>query len=430
MNPILKKLPKSQIEFEIEISAEEFNRFINQAIFDLGKDLEIKGFRKGKAPKEIIEKEIGQGKILIEAADLAAKENYKKAILENKIEPIAPPEIKIKKLSRGDSFIFLAKTSVLPEIKLPDYKKIAAQVKKKEITVEEKEIDDACRRLQKSRAKLSLKNQPAQKGDFVEIEYRSSQLDGSESPSPQKDAFILGEGHFLPGFEEQLIGMKDGEEKKGISLTIPEGHLKKDLAGKKIVLEVKMKSVQKIEFPEINDQFAQGLGNFENLSALRKDVKEGLGSEKGRAESQKARNEILDKISETADCEIPEGLVEGEQKRMIESLEKNVSEKLNISFENYLAQIKKSKKELLDSFLAEAKKGVKNFLILREIGKKEKIEVSEEEIKEEVSKTLTHYPNAEQARKNLDLEGFKEYTKERIYNEKVFQLLEGLISNP
>ena len=123
----ISKLPKSQIELKIEVSAGEFDHFIEKATLNLGKDLEIKGFRKGKVPKEIIEKEVGPEKILVEAADLAVRENYQKAILENKVEAIFQPKIEIQKLVRGDSFIFLAKTAVLPEIKLPDYKKIASK---------------------------------------------------------------------------------------------------------------------------------------------------------------------------------------------------------------------------------------------------------------------------------------------------------------
>lgn len=418
METSIKKLPKSQIELKIEVSAKDFNDFIDKAILNLGKDLEIKGFRKGMAPKEVIEREVGLEKILIEAADLAVKENYRKAILENKIEAIFQPRIEIQKLARGDSFIFLAKITVLPEIKLPDYKKIASKIKRMEIKVGEKEVDDALFWFQKSRAKLTLKNQPAQKGDFVEIEYQSPELEVLLTPREQKDAFILGESHFIPGFEEQLIGMKAKEEKE-FSITIPEKHpLRK--YGREVSFKVKMISVQNVELPEINDQFVKSLGKFENLASLKNNIKEGLTLEKKQIESQRLRNEILEEINKDTAIEIPELLVTEEKKQMLENFKKSVIENLKISFTDYLNKIKKTEEEMLDYFLPQAQKRIKNSLILKEIGKREKIEVSEEEIVEEVSKILKDT--------NIDPENLKEYTEEVIRTEKIFQLLESFSS--
>ena len=395
MKSTIKKLPKSEVELEIKVSAEEFGRFIEQATLNLGGDLEIKGFRKGKAPKNIIEERIGMEKILIEAGDLAVNETYKKAVLENKIEVIFQPKIEIKKLAKGNDLVFLARTAVLPEVELPDYKKIASEVKRNKAVVEEKEIEDAFKWLQKSRAKITLKNQSAQKSDFVEIEYWSAQIQGEG----QKDAFILGEGHFIPGFEEKIIGMKSGEEKENITLN-------KD--GKEIILKVKVISVQNVELPEANDQFAKSLGEFENLDALKKNIKQGLILEKEQAETQRVRQEILERISEKIKAEIPDVLIENEQKQMLENLKKMVSERLKIPFEDYLSKIKKTEKEILDSFLPAAQKKVRNFLVLREIGKREKVEVSEEELA------------------NLDSGQSKEYSEETLRTEKIFAMLENL----
>lgn len=399
----IKKLPDSQVEFEIEVSTEEFGRFIEQTTLNLGRDLEIKGFRKGKAPKNIIEEHIGPEKILIEAGDLAVNETYKKVVLENKIEAIFQPKIEIKKLAQGNPFIFSAKTAVLPEIKLPDYKRIASKVERKKISVGDKEIEPVLKWLQKSRAKFTAKNQAAQKGNFVEIEYSLLQI-GQEA---QKDAFILGEGHFLSGFEEKIIGMKSGEEKENITLN-------KD--GKEITLKVKVISVQNVELPKLNDEFVKSLGKFENLDVLKKNIKQGLVLEKEQAEKQKVRQEILKKIGEKTKVEIPEILIREEQKQMLENLKKMVSERLKIPFEDYLKKLEKTEKEIIDSFLSQTQKKVRNYLILKEIGKAEKVEVSEEEVREEV----------EQAEKNLDLERLKEHTKETIRTEKIFQLLENL----
>jgi len=405
MRSAVKNLSKSEVELEIEVPAEELNRFIEKACLNLGQNLEVKGFRKGKAPKEFVEKEIGKEKILIEAANLTVEENYRKAVLENKIEAIFQPKIEVKKLARGNPFIFSAKTAVLPEVSLPDYKKIASKIKREEISIEDKEIESALKWLQKSRAKFSAKNQSAQKNDFVEIEYSSPQI-GREA---QKDAFILGEGHFLPGFEEKIIGMKSGEEKENITLN-------KD--GKEIILKIKIISVQDVELPEVNDEFAKSAAKFDNLDALKKNIKQGLILEKEQIEKQRARQEILEKIGEKTKVEIPDVLIENEQKQMLENLKKMVSERLKISFQDYLnphtksgqgvkgakfdevgpgygVGVKKTEKEIIDSFFPQAQKKVRNYLILREIGKKE-----------------------------LDLEEIKKYTTEAEKIEKIFQLLE------
>ena len=446
MKSTIKKLPKSQLEIEIEVSPEELDGFVNQATLNLGKDLEIEGFRKGKVPKEIIEKKVGPEKILVDAADLAIKENYKKVILENKIEAISEPEIDILKLAAGNPFVFRAKVSVLPEIKLPDYKKIATTVKKNKVFVEEKEVEDALKWLKRSRAKFILKNDVAQIGDFVEIEYWSSQIPELNQEAGKKDAFILGEARFIPGFEEELIGMKAGQEKE-ISLTIPPDHHLKNLAGpvrgyqdkdkaqspqtsngagKKVQFRTKIISVQKVEFPEINNQFAQNLGNFKDLSALRKNIKDGINLEKEQAELQKVRNEILEKISQEMEWVIPEALIENEKNRMLEEFRQNVSNNLKISFADYLAKTKKSEKEIKESFLLEAQKRVKNFLILKKIGRIEKIAVSENEITEEVNKIIRRYPDIKKVKKELDPEKLKVYTELVLRNEKTFKLLESL----
>jgi len=297
------------------------------------------------------------------------------------------------------------------EIKLPNYKEIASKVKKNKIEVKEEEIEDALKWLQKSRAKFSLKNETAQKGDFIEIEYKIGATEEA-----LKDGFVLGEGHFLPGFEDNLIGMKSGEEKKDISL---------DKDGQKIKINLKVTSVQNIEFSEINDQFAKSLGDFKDLNHLKENIKQGVASEKEQAEIEKMRQEILNQIGKKAEIEIPDILIQNEKKNMMENLKKMVSEKTKVSFQEYLDKIKKTEKDILDSFDPEAKTKIKNFLILQEIGEKEKIQVSDQEIMNEVNKVLRRFPSIKEAEKNigLDLQKFKEYTKQVIKNEKIFKIL-------
>lgn len=296
-------------------------------------------------------------------------------------------------------------------IKLPDYKNIASNVKKREIAVKKEEIENGLKWLQQSRAKLSLKNAPAEKGDFVEIEYQIN-----KQGSVLKDGFTLGQGHFVSGFEDNLIGLKAGEEKKDIMV---------NQEGKEIKIDLRLKSVQKIELPEINDQFARSLGDFKDLDNLKNNIKEGIISEKEQAEKQKRRQEVLEKISQETEIDIPAILIENEKNKMLEDLKKLVSERLKVSFKEYLEKIKKTEKELLDSFEKEAQARIKNFFILEEIGKRENIEVSDQEITEEINKVLRHYPSLKEAEKSigLDLSKFKEYTKLVLRNNKIFEII-------
>lgn len=290
MKTEITKLPKSEIELKIEVPVEEFQGFYDKAVLQLGENVEIAGFRPGKAPKEIIEKEIGCQKILEAAAERCLRESYIKAIQENKIEPLGQPEVEILKLAPGNPFEFKARVATLPEIKLPDYKTIASQIKKKKVEVTREEIDR-------------------------------------------------------------------------------------------------------------------------------------LRDEKERLEKERLREEILEKIAQNSEMEIPQVLLEAETKKMLENFKQQVLQMLQISFEDYLKRVSKTEEEILNSLAFEAKKRVRNSLILKRIEKEENIEGTEEEVKAESEKILSRYPDISQ----LDQEKLKEYTKEVIRNEKTFQLLENLI---
>jgi len=289
----VNKISQTQIELKIEVPPEEFQIFVKKAVLSLGQNLEVKGFRKGKAPKEVIEKEVSPENILKEAAEMAIQTNYPKAInqLADKIKIISQPEIEILKLAPNNPLEFKAKIWILPEIKLPDYKSLTSRVQKKEVKVTEEEIEK-------------------------------------------------------------------------------------------------------------------------------------LRQEKERWEKERMRREILEKIALESKVDIPEILIEEEKKRMLQSLKSGVVQTLQISFEDYLAKLQKTEKEILDSFLPESKTRIKKSLVLREIGKKENISVTEKEIEEEIKKISVANPGLET---NLDPERLKDYTKEALINEKTFQFLEGFI---
>ena len=423
----IKQLPNSEIEMFIELDPKEWGDFIDEAAKELSREVKINGFRPGQAPRNLVEQKIGSGKILEKAADAAVKKTYVKIILENKIEAIGRPEIQVLKIAPDNPFEFKVKATVMPEVKLGDYQKIAQGEKKKikeEIIVSDQELNDSLNYLQKSRAKFSTVVRPAQKGDRVEIDF-SAKIDGQAIAGGENRNFplVLGEGHFAPGFEDNLLGMKENEDKK-FQLLFPEDYLVKELAGRLVDFEVKMKLIQESELPELNDDFARAIGRFENLLALKDSVKKGLLAEKESREKEVWRAKVLEKIIAKSAMEIPQILIDAELEKMSEEL-KNSLAQMGLDFELYLKDIKKSEEELKRGWPKKAEERAAAALVLRTIGDKEKIEVAAKELEEEINKILAHYSSLGSPEKQIDLERLKEYTNGRLKNEKVFQLLES-----
>lgn len=436
MKTEIKKLKNSQIEVDFELSAEEFSKYFDRALLHLKGHVKMDGFRKGKVPANMVEEKIGKENLLMEAGDLAVKDVYPKFVDEQKIEPIGEPEVQITKIAKGNEFLFKVVVSVLPDIELPDYKEIAGKVKNKDISVDEKEIQETIDYLQKSRAKFTPKETAAVAKDFVEIEYSTPQLNEGKA---LRDRFILGEGGFLKDFEENIMSMKAGEEKVFMA-KFPENTPRKDLAGKPAEFKVKMLSVQTMELAEINDEFAKTLGQdarasreagapvsaFDTMVALKQNLKDGILLEKTESEKQRARGEILENISQKITFDIPEKMVGYEKDRLFEDLKEQVKNQFQIPFEQYLSSVKKTEQEIKDTFKLEAEKRIKSFLVLRQIGKAENIEVTPEELTQDLQKLMKNYTK-EQLQK-IDIGRLTEYSRGAVYNEKVFKVLESFSS--
>lgn len=423
MESSLEKIGKAKYKIKIEYSQEEFKKAYKESIFILGKDLEISGFRKGKVPFEILEKNIGKEKILKETALRLIDEGYRKIILKENLEPIGEPVIKILKLSLGDSFIFEIETWIILPPNLPNYREIVKEIKRKKIEVEEKEVEETIIWLQKSRAKILPKREKAEEGDLVEIEYKSSEI---EKGKVFEDRFVLGEGKLINNLESEILGMREGEEKK-IKVSFPKDFKNEELRGKKVEIFLKLKKLFSFSLPEINDEFAKSLGNFQDLSDLKKSIQEGIKKEKELEEKKRIIGEILDKISQKTEVEIPEILIEKEKEFQLQNFKENILKSLKISFEDYLKKIGKSAEEIENYFYDLSKEFIKRSLILKEIARKEKIEASEEEIKERINQFLKRFKNVEEAEREVDLEKLKLYTEEEVRNDKVLNFLERLV---
>lgn len=394
----------------MEISAEEFDNYYNQALSEITKDIELPGFRKGKAPEKMVEEKVNPANVLSEAAEAAIRDNWIKILKETKAEAVSQPQVEIVKIAKGNPLVFNADFEVLPQIKLPDLQAIAKSIKREEVKVEDKEIEDTLNWLQQSRAKFSNKESAAEKDDLVEFSFSCI---GIKDDPVKKDRIVLGKGHYISGLEDALSGMKRGEE-KDFETENPQKE--------KMVIHIKVESVQKMELPEINDEWAKTLGNVATVEALKADIKKGIIQEKEIAEKQKQREQAITKTLEKVKFEVPHVLIEREAEMMIDNVKSRVQTEIGMSFEEYLNQIKKTEEEIKKEFEKIAEEKVRGYLLLHQIEKDEKIEATEKEIDEKIEEIINQYPDKEAARKNMDIEHVKMHIEDELKREKIFQL--------
>ncbi len=419
METKIKDLPQSQKQIEVVIPSAEMEPYVRQATEQIAKEIKIDGFRPGKAPVEIMKQHVSEAEIYQQAGELALRESYLKIIKENNLEPISQPRIDITKITPGNPLEYKIVLTILPTVTLSDYTKIKGGLEKKEI--EEERINEELNNLQQTRARLVPKTEAATEGDRIEIDF-AGKLEGKEleNATSKSQFLIIGKNRFIPDFEKNLIGLKENEEKE-FSVVFPKEYHQKDLAGKSVDFKVKVKTVQKIELPEINDEFAKSFGGMESLAALKANIKEGLEKYEESLARHKLREQMADQILKGSKAEIPDLLVEEELGYMIKELEVNVAQS-GVKFENYLKNAKITIEELQKKYRPNAANRAKWNLIVKEIVKREKIEVLEKELEDKVEEIMKAYQ--EQDKKKLDMERFRGYLKETLAAEKVFAMLE------
>lgn len=428
----ITKLPKSEIEIRVELGADEMRSFREKALKEAGERLAIEGFRKGKAPQELVHKKIGEAALQEEATRLAVEKTYPEIIKalsdkEENFEPVGAPKVEITKTASAGALEYTARVAVLPEIILPAYKNTAKAInaEKREITVAEEEVRKTIELLRDSRAALITVMRPAQTGDRVEIDFDASVAGLTlENGKSQNHPLVIGERKFIPGFEDELIGMKTGNEKR-FSLEAPKDYIERSLAGKKLDFAVKMKLIQEKKLPELSDAFAQGLGKFENLEALKKNIREGLAMEKDEKERSERRIKIIEAIAAEIQAELPELLINRELDKMLAELRSSI-ERMGLQWPEYLGHIKKSEEDLRKDWVKDATRRIKIALVLKKIGQAENIEPTKEEIQEATTQTVSRLGLDEEGFKKIDRTAFLEYNTTIARNEKVFKFLENI----
>jgi trigger factor len=424
---MIKKLPKSRIEFEVVLPWNDWKKYIDQSVAEISQEFKIPGFRPGKAPKNIIEQKVGKSALLNSASQKAVEKSYIDFISKEKLEVIGAPQVEIEKIEEEKDLQYKAIVAVMPKGKLGNkykarIKKINAENKDKNLTVEEKEVDLELEKLANSRAKLITIRRKAAKNDNVEIDFSVS-VDGQniEKGESHNHPLVIGQGLFIPGFEDQLIGMEEGEEKQ-FELNFPKDYHEKNLAGKPVVFKVKMNLVQEREIPKVDDAFAKSLGNFADLAALKSKLKENMEYEQKHKRAEKIRSDYVEAIAQDLEVELPEILIESEAEKMIEEFSGQI-QSMGMNLEKYLEQLKKTREDLKKDWAPQAEKRVKSALALKEAVLAEEIKADAKEIEDKANKTLQYYKKVQDAEKNIDMERLYNYTKGVLENDKLFDYL-------
>ncbi|SFA38974.1 trigger factor [Parageobacillus thermantarcticus] len=409
-----EKLEGHEGVLTVEVDAEKVNEGLDAAFKKVVKNVTVPGFRKGKVPRVIFEKRFGVEALYQDALDILLPEAYAKAVEEAGIEPVDIPKIDIEQMEKGKSLIFTARVIVKPEVKLGQYKGL--EVEKMDATVTDEDVENELKRLQENYAELVVKEDgKIEKGDTAVIDFEGF-VDGEpfEGGKAENYSLEIGSGVFIPGFEDQLVGMKAGEEKE-IEVTFPEEYHAKELAGKPATFKVKVHEVKEKQLPALDDEFAKDVDDeVETLEQLKEKIRARLEETKKNEAEAALRDAVVEKAAENAEIDIPEVMVKNETDRMLREFDQRLQlQGLNLDL--YYQFSGQDEAALREQMKEDAEKRVRVALTLEAIAKAENIEVTEEEVNEELEKMAKTYNLEVDKLKELlgSLEGVKEDLKWR-----------------
>jgi len=421
MNSSSKKINESELELTIELGKEDLDGYVMMTEEKLSREIEIKGFRKGKVPKDAIRKEIGAARILEEALDLAMRDSLAKVVMAERLDVVDTTDLKIIE-NTPTKLLFSVKATVFPVIKIGSLDSL--KIKRKEVSIEDSEIEDAINSLRNSRASFSDSDDPIKKNDRVEVDYEVScegkTLEGGVS---KNHPLVVGNNSFIPGFEDQLLGLKKDEEKR-FSIEAPADYYKKEIAGKRLDFVVKITKIQNVILLELNDEFASSLGKFKDLTELRENVKAGLLAEKKDKEKQRARLEVLKTISEKFNIPAPEFMVKQQLEAMIKNFDGELH-KSGLELGLYLAHINKTQDDLKNDWKSEAEKQVRILLALHGVSKENNIFADDKEVEEATAEVAKSYIADQRVdAKDINLDAVRDNIRMRIQNDKTLDWIE------
>ena len=385
----VEKLEKNMAKLTIEASAEDFEKAIQKVYLKARGRINIPGFRKGKAPRRLIEKMYGTGIFYEDAANDLIPTAYAEALKDCDLEIVSRPEIHVTQIESGKPFIFTAEVAVKPEVTLGEYKGVEVEKSDVEVTEEDinKEIDKE--RENNSRT-IDVDDRAVESGDIIKLDFDGS-VDGVpfEGGKAENYTLAIGSGNFIPGFEDQLIGTKIGEE-KDVTVTFPEDYHEKSLAGKEAVFKCKVNAITVKELPEADDEFASEVSEFDTLAEYKEDIRKKLAEKKEKAARAKKEAEAVEKAVENATMEIPDAMIDTQIQNMMEDFARRMQSQ-GLSLEQYFQFTGMDAKKMHDQMQPEALKRIQNSLVLEAVAKAENIEISDEKVDEEIAKMAEAY---------------------------------------
>ena len=379
---------KNAVKFTMEFSAEEFEQAQIKVYQDAKNQIEIPGFRKGKAPRSIIEKHYGEGVFFEDAIDALFRQSYGTALDELDLEVIDTPAAEFSKIAKGEGFTVTITVDCFPIVEVKDYKDV--EIDKIEQEVSDEDVENELKAVQKRNARQVLVERPAQEGDTLLFDYSGFIGDEQfEGGTAERQQLQLGSGMFIPGFEEQLIGVTPGE-KKDVVVTFPEEYHAEDLAGKEAVFHCLVHEIKEEQLPELDDEFAKDVSEYDTLDELNKANRERLEKYAKLSSENQMKDAAVEKVIEANEVEIPASMIEDEIDRMIGELNQQLRYQ-GITVDQYLQFTGKTTGEFRDEIKPEAEKAVKTRIILMGIVEAEKIEVSADEMDEEIKNMAAQY---------------------------------------
>ena len=409
----------NEVKLELTVEAQKFSDAIQKVYFQSAKYFNIPGFRKGKAPMNIVEKYYGKEIFYEDAFNEVAPEVLEEAVKENNIEIVSRPDIDVTQIEKGKDLIFTAVFQTKPEVELGKYKGI--EIKKVEYNVSEDEINHELGHMQEHNSRLiSVEDRPVEKGDIAVIDFEGF-VDGVafEGGKAENHELEIGSNTFIPGFEDQIIGMKIDEE-KDINVKFPDEYFSKDLAGKDATFKVKLHEIKKKELPELDDEFAKDVSEFDTLKELKESIKEKLEKENEQKAKYETEEAAIKAVCDNTEIDIPSGMIETE----IDHMEKDMEQRMQyqgLTLDMYLQMIGKTKEEFRKEYEDQAKDAVKSRLVIEAVAKEEKIEADDKEVDEKIKEMAENYGKTEDELKSN--ESLRNYLKENLKTEKTIEFI-------
>ncbi|MDD2627827.1 MAG: trigger factor [Clostridia bacterium] len=420
MSVKIEKQENSKVVLEFKIEKEKFHEALDEAFKKNSKHFKIQGFRAGKVPRNVVEKTYGEGVLYDEAFNIIAGKEYENAVEENNLEVVARPEVDIKEIGKDKDLEFTITVYVKPEVEIKDYKGL--NIKKVSEEISEEDLQKELENVQSKNARIiTLEDATVENKDLTVIDFEGF-LDGVpfDGGKAEKYELEIGSGSFIPGFEEQLIGMKVGEE-KDINSKFPEEYHSKELAGKDTIFKVKLHEIKRKELPNLDDEFAKDVSEFDTFEEYKKSVKERLIESRKKMAVAERENQVIEKLAEMVTITIPEPMIESQIDTTIQNFEANLSYQ-GINLEQYMQMINTDMEGLRGQFRENALKEIKTKLAMESVSKQEKFDASAEEIDSKIEELSTQYGQGDAASLKSN-ENARNYMQERIKEEKLLKFL-------